>query len=215
MGKKYNIIYCDAPWQYQNWTAKKNGAAKAHYNGLTTEELCALPVKDIAADNCALFFWITHPKMVEGCHLPIFDAWGFRPISTAFTWVKTNANGSPYMGIGFYTRGDSELCLLGIKGSMKVLSKRIRQTIISPRMKHSAKPNIIVRSKITELFGNLPRIELFARPPIVEGWDMLGNEIDQKDIRDSLKEIITCDPKTSPKLPENECSVSCPETPSS
>jgi len=190
MVKRYNIIYCDVPWSYQNWTDKKNGAAKSHYQGMSVDELCGLPINEIAADNCALFFWITHPKNAEGCHIPIFKAWGFRPVSTAFTWVKTTKAGKPYTGIGFYTRGDSELCLLGIKGSMKVISKKVKQTIISPRGKHSAKPNDETRKRILELFGDLPRIELFARPPLITGWDMLGLEIDGKDIRDALKGII-------------------------
>lgn len=187
MTAKYDIIYMDPPWRYRNWTDKVNGAAKSHYDVFTVDQLAALRVGELAAENCALFMWITHPKMVEGHHCVLFDAWGFRAVSTAFNWVKTNRDGSPYMGIGFYTRGDSELCLLGIKGSMKRANKDVRQTITSPRLRHSAKPNDEVRSRITRLFGDgLRCIELFARPPVPDGWDALGYEIDGRDIREIL-----------------------------
>jgi N6-adenosine-specific RNA methylase IME4 len=186
---KASIILADPPWQYAQFSEKKNGAAKAHFNGMSTDELCNLPIKNITDTNCALFLWITGPKIVEGCHTAIFEAWGFRPVSLAFTWIKTKQDGNARMGIGFYTRSNSELCLLGIKGKMKVKSHKVMQTIISPVIKpHSSKPPI-VRDKIIELFGDLPRVELFARPPIVDGWTMIGNEINGKDIRDALKDL--------------------------
>lgn len=188
----YKIIYVDAPWKYRNWSAKKHGAARAHYEGLSIEELCALPVGDLAADNCALFLWITHPKMVEGLHVRIFEAWGFRGVSTAFVWVKTNRDGSPYMGVGFYTRGDSELCLLGLRGKMQRLDNKVRQTFMAPRTRHSAKPNEQVRDRIQRLFGSFPgqQLELFARPPVPEGWDAMGYEVDGEDVRKSLPKLV-------------------------
>lgn len=191
---KFSIITIDPPWRYGNWTKSKNGAAKSQYSCLSVEDLCNLSINDIADENCALFMWITHPKMVEGVHNKLFDAWGFRPVSTAFTWVKTNKDGSEYCGIGFYTRGNSELCLLGLKGKMKVIHKDVRQVIISPRTRHSAKPNHEVRKRIERLFGsNHNKIDIFSRikeKKEKSGWVNVGNEVDGQDIRDSLNQII-------------------------
>jgi len=89
-----------------------------------------------------------------------------------------------------------ELCLLGIKGKIKPITNKISQVIIAPRGNHSAKPPE-VRNKIVELFGDLPRIELFARKPDGElfenksfkNWDCIGNEVDGKDIRQTIEEL--------------------------
>ena len=91
----------------------------------------------------------------------------------------------PFFGVGYYTKSNTEICLLGIKGRMKPVSNYISEVVladefpdyavIAKREKHSKKPDII-RDKITELFGDLPRIELFARQE-AEGWDSWGNEV--------------------------------------
>lgn len=79
--------------------------------------------------------------------------------------------------MGYYTRSNSELCLLGIKGKpLDRLSHSISQILVAPVEKHSKKP-AIVRDKIVQLFGDLPRIELFARQK-TEGWDVWGNEVE-------------------------------------
>ena len=187
---KFNIIAADPPWNYQNWTDSKNGAASSQYETLKADDIASLPVADLADDNCALLLWATHPKIKEA--LAVMEAWGFRHVSTAFNWVKTNADGSPYMGIGFYTRGDSEPCLLGIKGSMKPANKDVRQTITSPRTRHSAKPNVEFRKRTLRLFGDLPRVELFSRFPDkldADGWVNVGNEVDGQDIRLALPQL--------------------------
>jgi len=79
------------------------------------------------------------------------------------------------MGLGYWTRANPEICLLATKGKPKRLSKNIQQLVIDKRREHSRKPDII-RNKIVELCGDLPRIELFARPPFVKGWNHWGNE---------------------------------------
>lgn len=78
--------------------------------------------------------------------------------------------------MGYYTKSNCEVCLLGVKGKMKPISNKISSVILSPRREHSRKPDEI-RNKIVELFGNLPRVELFAREKI-DGWDSWGNEIE-------------------------------------
>jgi site-specific DNA-methyltransferase (adenine-specific) len=188
---KYDLITCDAPWTYQNWTDKKNGAVKAHYKTLKVEDLCQLPIEKIAKDNSILLQWATFPKLQEA--MEVMEAWGFKYITCAFVWNKVYCSGKPYCGLGFYSRSGTEICLLGKKGKgLPIKSKGVRQVITAPVVKpHSTKPNDEIRKRIGELFGtNLKKIELFARPPIVKGWDAIGFEVDGKDIKDSLQGII-------------------------
>lgn len=185
--KKYQLISIDPPWTYRNASKKVQGAAKEQYECMTMEELKNLPIGDLADKNCALLLWCVHPKAVEGAHCKLFDAWGFRPVSCLFNWVKTTKAGNPYMGVGYYSRGDSEPCYLGIKGKMTPINRDVRQTITTPRTRHSAKPNDEVRRRVKRLWGDLPnKIEIFARPPIPKDWDAIGYDIDGMDIRKSL-----------------------------
>lgn len=140
---------------------------------MTVAEICELPIANLAADNCALILWVTFPRLKEG--IRVLEAWGFRYVTVAFNWFKTNKSGTPFFGIGYYTKSNSEIALLGIKGKMKPVSNYVSQVVISPREEHSKKPDS-VRDKIVELFGDVPRIELFARQETV-GWDVWGNEV--------------------------------------
>ncbi len=175
--KKYKIILADCPWKYNsraNHKTRFRGGACGHYKLMSMDKIKALPIKDITAKNCALFLWVTFPYLKE--QLEVFDAWGFKYRTLGFAWLKTNLkNGFPFFGVGYYTKSNMELCLLGVKGRMKPITNKVSQVIIAPRGIHSAKP-IQVRDKIVELFGNLPRIELFAREK-TSGWDVWGNEV--------------------------------------
>ena len=118
----------------------------------------------------------------------MIKAWGFRYKTVAFVWLKLNQGGQGwFFGLGFWTRGNAEICLLATKGKPKRISNRVHQLIISPLRKHSQKPDE-AREKIIQLVGDLPRIELFARQKI-EGWDVWGNEVDcDIDIEDYREE---------------------------
>ncbi len=140
---------------------------------MSTDEICRLPVQSITAENSALILWVTFPRLKDGIH--VLEAWGFRYVTVAFNWFKANKSGTPFFGVGYYSKSNSEIALLGIKGRMKPVSNYVSQVIVSPREDHSKKPEI-VRDKIVELFGDLPRIELFAREK-VSGWDVWGNEV--------------------------------------
>lgn len=178
--QKYSIIYADPPWFYNarnNADTKFSRGVHSHYPVMTTDEICALNVEDICDKNCALILWVTFPRLEDG--LRVMKCWGFRYVTVAFNWFKTNKDETPFFGIGYYTKSNSEIALLGIKGKMKPVSNYVSQVVISKREEHSKKPDI-VRSKIVELFGDLPRIELFARQKC-DGWDTWGNEV-EKDI---------------------------------
>jgi site-specific DNA-methyltransferase (adenine-specific) len=187
--KKYTVILIDPPWAYnarRNTRTRFRGGAMAHYRTMTADELCGLPIRDIAADSSALILWAVWPKLPEA--LRVIEAWGFRYTTVAFNWFKTTKKEAPCFGVGYYAKSNSEIALLGIRGKMKPVSNRVSQVIVSERREHSRKPDA-VRDKIVELFGDVPRIELFARER-APGWDALGNELDGRDIRDALREVV-------------------------
>ena len=144
---------------------------------MSIDELCALPVAELAAKDSALFMWATFPQLPEA--LRLIRAWGFTYKSVAFVWLKKNKKAdSWFYGLGFWTRANAEVCLL------------------APIEAHSKKPDE-TREKIVSLMGDRPRVELFARqsPP---GWDVWGNEVEptaglwSRWPEDSGKEDVTC-----------------------
>lgn len=171
--KKYKIIYADPPWEYEDKLKSDSvwGSVEAHYNTMKLEDICNLPICDISDKNCILFIWGTWPLLRE-C-LKVIESWGFEYRTIAFVWVKT-FNGKYHRGMGRWTRGNTEYCLLAKKGKIERKSKRLSQLIVSELRGHSKKPDQ-TRSKILELVGDLPRIELFARTK-VHGWDVWGND---------------------------------------
>jgi N6-adenosine-specific RNA methylase IME4 len=187
---RYSIIYADPPWKYNNRANHKTrfrGGACGHYPLMTMAEIAALPLGDLAADNSALFLWCTFPYLDE--QIKLFKHWGFKYRTVAFTWVKTNpSNGQPFFGVGYYTKSNAEICLLGIRGQMEPISNDVSSVIIAPRQEHSRKP-AVVRDRIVQLYGDVPRVELFARQS-APGWTVTGNGIDGQDIRESLARLI-------------------------
>lgn len=185
INKKYNIIYADPPWSYRDKALAGNRGACCKYPVMSIEDICNLHVKEIAADNCVLFMWVTMPKLNE-C-FDVIKSWGFEYKTCAFTWIKRNKkSNSWFWGMGRWTRANAELCLLSTKGNPKRVSARVHSVIDTPIEEHSKKPDI-VRDKIVELCGDLPRIELFARQK-AEGWDVWGNEV-ESDIHIDIDKI--------------------------
>ncbi len=177
--KKYNVIYVDPPWGYQNKATR--AAADKHYGTMTIDELKQMPVGHggggcLAADDCALFLWATFPMLREA--LDLIEAWGFKYKTIAFNWVKQNKSGAGlFWGLGNWTRSNSEICLLAIKGKPKRVSAAVHSVVMTPVQRHSQKPDE-VRERIVKLVGDVPRIELFARQS-APGWDCWGNEAPQ------------------------------------
>jgi N6-adenosine-specific RNA methylase IME4 len=150
------------------------------------EDICALPVNEITADDCLLFMWGAWPKLYESGK--VIDAWGFEFKTCAFVWVKTNKSFNPdqasflpvdsfdsFWGMGRWTRANTEFCLLAVKGKPKRQSAAVHQLIYAPISEHSRKPEE-ARERIVKLAGDLPRVELFARRA-APGWDLWGNEV--------------------------------------
>lgn len=176
MCKKYDVIYADPPWTFKTYSKKGEGrSASKHYPVMNKKDIQNIPVQSISSDNCVLFLWVTSPCLLEGIEL--IKAWGFEYKTIAFTWVKKNKRAdSLFWGMGYWTRSNSELCLLATRGNPKRISASVHSVIITPIEEHSKKPGI-AREKIVSLIGDVPRIELFARNK-TEGWDVWGNEVE-------------------------------------
>lgn len=179
--KKYQIIYADPGWQFDN---KRTGGSMSsgsaqQYTVNSIQDICNLPVKEIADDNCMLFMWWVASQPQEA--LDVVKAWDFNlKTMTGFTWVKKTKHNKPWFGMGFQTRQGSENCLIAAKGNIKRISASVR-AVVQARVPvdennkyiHSAKPAIF-RDLIVELMGDLPRIELFSRND-APGWDHWGD----------------------------------------
>lgn len=185
VNRKYQIIYADPPWSYENGGVPQGGV-DAQYPTMHLDDIKKLPIADLADDPCVLLMWATFPLLKEA--LEVIESWGFKYKTLGFSWIKTNRDGTPFFGVGYYAKSNCEVCLLATKGKTRQLvkSNSVSSIIMSPKSRHSAKPPI-VRDKIVELFGDRPRVELFARPDnkvdlwgknTFDGWDSWGNEVD-------------------------------------
>lgn len=194
MSDKYEIILADPPWSYGD-KAMNRGGAERHYRTTSNGTLASMNIP--VADNAVLFMWATMPQLPAAIEL--MQQWGFTYKTVAFVWVKANKKqtDSPFWGMGNWTRANAELCLLGIKGKPVRQGKGVHQLIVEPEiltdpiMQHSRKP-AIVRDKIIELMGDLPRLEMFARES-TPGWDTFGDE---------APESIALKKKTKKTLPQ-------------
>ncbi len=176
----YGAILADPPWRFQHWSGKGTArAADNHYSTATNEEISALPISDLAAADCVLFLWAVWPKLEE--IIPMIGGWGFTYKTCAFDWIKAHVgqiemfrdDGDAQVGMGYWTRANSEPCLLATRGKPKRLNADVRQGIIAPRREHSRKPDEI-HSRIERLVAG-PYLELFARQSR-PGWTVWGNE---------------------------------------
>lgn len=174
--KKYNIIYADPPWEYKVYSDKGKGrSADKHYPTMTLKEICALPIGELAENDCVLLMWTTIP-LLRDC-FSVIESWGFTYKTVAFVWIKQNRKSDGlFWGMGHWTRANAEFCLLATKGHPKRVSAAVHQVILSHIEEHSKKPEE-ARKRIVALLGELPRIELFARQK-TDGWDAWGNEVE-------------------------------------
>lgn len=191
---KYNVILCDAPWDFKVYDVATGSGRNAsqHYPTMGLQAICDLPIANLADKNCALFFWTTWPHLFHA--QTVIEAWGFKYRTLGFEWWKLNKGWYTYMsnlvgvrnhrlleamfhfGMGYYGRANSEPCLLAVKGKMPVAVRDQRNFIISPIRDHSRKP-AEQYSKIQALYPKGRYLELFARER-QPGWDVFGNEVE-------------------------------------
>ena len=176
--KKYDVIYADPPWRFNVWSRDTGlgRSADNHYPTMQKQDIEELPIDRIAKKDSVLLMWATFPCLEQT--LELIKKWGYTYKTCAFTWVKKNKKSdSDFVGMGYYTRANAEICLLASRGKpLKRLSRSVRQVIQTPIEEHSKKP-AEVRERIVELFGDVEKIELFARQYAV-GWDCWGNEVE-------------------------------------
>lgn len=175
----YTIILADPPWQYRDTANAGKRGAVWKYPVMTDKDIMALPVASLAAKDSALFLWGTWPKLRES--LEVVHAWGFTYKTLAFDWVKLNPKaGTPFWGMGRWTRANSEYVLLATRGKPQRVSAAVHSLVMAPVGAHSAKPDL-VRQNIVTLCGDVPRIELFARQR-AEGWHAWGPHAGLNDV---------------------------------
>lgn len=180
---QFGAVLADPPWSFRSWSDKgknrspdamvrQKGLAERHYATMSLADIRALPVGDLAAPDCALFLWAVDCMLPEA--IEIGKAWGFRYTTVAFTWVKQTKTKRAHIGLGYWTRGNPESCLLFTRGKPKRLSAAVRQLIVSERREHSRKPDE-ARERIEQLLPG-PYLELFGREER-PGWDVWGNQV--------------------------------------
>jgi len=180
----FGAILADPPWGFKTWSGPEKKVASrgtvAPYRTMEIADMAKMPVADLAAPNCCLFMWVVWPTIPEAFDL--IDAWGFKYKTCAFAWLKAD----PYrlwaleedvrMGLGYWTRSNSEVCLLATRGKPKRVNNTVRQGIIEPIRQHSRKPDC-VHERVQQLVAG-PYLELFARQKR-PGWTVWGNQTDK------------------------------------
>lgn len=178
MMAKFATILADCPWSFTTWSDKGRDRCPdaRHYPVMDLDSIKALRprIDEWAAPDCVLLLWCTWPMLQKG--LEVINAWGFKYSTVGFVWAKTQKTDESRwaVGTGYWTRANTEYCLLARRGAPKRQAKDVHQLIVEPRANHSAKP-VEVFERIERLVPG-PYLELFARPPHRPGWAVWGNE---------------------------------------
>lgn len=169
----YGVIMADPPWRFRTWTDTNDAkSARRHYPLMGIDEICALPVREWAADDCALFIWATWPTIFQTER--VINAWGFRYSGLAWEWFKFNpATQKAAFGLGYGTRKNLEPCLLALRGKPHLKSRSERDWLVAERQEHSRKPD--EQYPRIEAMYDGPYLEMFARRAR-PGWSAWGNQ---------------------------------------
>jgi len=184
---QYAVILADPPWSFRSWSDKgknrapdamvrQKGLAERHYKTMSLADIKAMawPIIEITKKDSTLFLWTVDCMLPQA--IDVGTSWGFKFKTVAFTWTKTKKNGGHHIGLGYWTRGNPEQCLLFTRGSPKRKSASVRQLIEAPRREHSRKPDETYE-RIEQLVDG-PYLELFARQRR-DGWDSWGDQTDR------------------------------------
>ena len=168
--KRYRIIYADPPWSYHNAMPEYVTTPDDYYTLMSTQEICEMPVSEITEDNAVLFMWTTSPHLEES--FEVVKSWGFK-YKTTFIWDKIKHN------MGHYNSVRHEILLVCTKGACTPDVRKLFDSVVSiERTRHSEKPERF-REIIETIYTYGNKIELFARQA-PEGWDVFGNQINEK-----------------------------------
>lgn len=171
----FGCIVSDPPWYFAVRSPKGAGRSPdQHYNTMSLDDIKALPVQDWAAKDCVLLLWAIDPMLPQA--LEVINAWGFTFKTVGFYWAKTNRDGSPFTGMGYWTRANPEQCILATRGHPKRLNTNVRRLITSQRREHSRKPEEFYE-RVPQLCGG-PYLDMFSRTPR-PNWHQFGNQTDK------------------------------------
>jgi N6-adenosine-specific RNA methylase IME4 len=161
----FRVIVADPPWAYENRAAAASHRGACPYPSMTLEDIKALPVASLAHDDAVLWLWATN------AHLPaafdVLRAWGFE-YKTCLTWVKG------HFGTGDWLRGQTEHCLLAVRGRPVITLSNQATVLHAPASEHSRKPDQFYA--LVESLCPGSRVELFQRTPRL-GWAGHGDEV--------------------------------------
>jgi N6-adenosine-specific RNA methylase IME4 len=168
---QYQLVLADPPWPFKDQMKGHSFSLDHEYQTQPLEWIKALPVRNITTKDSALLLWVVSPQLDDG--IDVLKAWGFKYVTVAFVWSKLTSKGKKVSNLGRWTMGNVELCLLGRKGKIGRACKNVKQLIEAERTAHSHKPDEL-RARAATLFGDVSRIELFARGAS-DGWDQFGD----------------------------------------
>ena len=173
---QFGTILADPPWRFSNRTGKMAPEHRRlrRYPTMSLTQIRALPVERLALEAAHLYLWVPNALLREG--LEVMEHWGFT-YKTNLVWYKVRRDGGPDgRGVGFYFRNVTELCLFGVRGSLRTGQPGRRQVnlLATRKREHSRKPEEMY--SIIEACSPPPRLELFARGDR-KGWTPWGNEV--------------------------------------
>jgi len=186
----WQTVLADPAWSFDDRGSRMapeyagNGRAYKHYETMKLDEICALPVKLIAAENAWLWLWAPNAFVLDGSASKVAQAWGFKP-KQLITWTKIGKEGQPVFGGGHYTRVCTEQLVLCVRGKVKPLSRGVAGAILAPRSKHSRKPD--EQYGLIESVSPGPFLEMFARSRHSDQWSVWGNEAPMEETNVELR----------------------------
>ena len=165
---RYGVIVADPPWRYRGVTTSPSRRIERHYPTMDLEQIRALPVASVAADDAVLFLWSTSPLLPEA--VGTIPAWGFS-YKSSLVWDKQA------LGMGYWARIEHELLLLAVRGKPRppLPAHRPRSVVHHPRLRHSEKPDVFL-DLIETMFPHATKLELFARRAR-KGWTAWGDQV--------------------------------------
>lgn len=161
--KRYSTLVMDPPWAHGQ--SGRLGAIR-HYGLMTNDEIAAMPIPDLLADNAHVWIWCFVASRYDAQTIAE-QRWGliFR---SELAWDKRKT------GLGNYLRGSHEHLLLFTKGKAPVQYKAQRDVADWPVQNHSHKPEEAMA--MIQRVSPGPFLELFSRRRF-PGFDHWGNEV--------------------------------------
>jgi N6-adenosine-specific RNA methylase IME4 len=164
------VLHVDPPWKFKDALPGKTRGAARRYPCMSVDALCAIELPPLA-DDCLLLLWRVAAMQREA--LDLMDAWGFA-LKSEIVWRKLTRTGERvHFGMGRYVRASHEVCLVGVRGRVRVRTRSERSIFDARVGRHSEKPAEIFA--IARKLSRGPYTELFGRAPRT-GWQVLGND---------------------------------------